>query len=499
LNTLISDNWLRKDLRPFAVLASLFISLYTILLPDSPNDDAYIYIRTAEIVLDQGIGAAFEHYSWATYSILIAALGSIGIDLFLAAHIINAAFYALLVYVFLSIVREITNDEMINALAVLCVLLYPELNELRYLIIRDVGYWTFSLLAIYLFMRYLDTARWQTAVAYTLSFLFAATMRPEALIYMLLLPLTLFLLQVQSRNTLLVRIYSVVCALGIAALLILGMVGVNIISLFASFVASYVPFLQTLINPDPAEEALIASVLFGEYAGGYSDEYIVAFFATGLLAILFGNVFNAIGWPYFLLLIAGVWRRMLLIPRTYFVVLLWIVILNLLILFVFLFVTRYLTSRYAMLMSLVLLAFVPVILAEMLRRVSDARKQLLRNSLVVLFVYCTVDAFISFGDSKDYVFEAADWITANTTVSTTLITNNHAIAYKSGRVEEYDYIPRYIGRDQIAESQRGDIIALEWSVEMEGAFRFGVTNGQIELLQTFADEDNNRVEIYRRL
>ena len=67
-------NWRQLDIRIYAVCASLMISLFTILIPDTLNDDAYVYIRTAGIALDDGIAAAFQHYSWATYSLLIAAV-----------------------------------------------------------------------------------------------------------------------------------------------------------------------------------------------------------------------------------------------------------------------------------------------------------------------------------------------------------------------------------------------------------------------------------------
>ena len=58
-------NWRQFDIRIFAVIASLVISAFTILVPDTPNDDAFVYIRTAEIVLSDGIAAAFQHYASA--------------------------------------------------------------------------------------------------------------------------------------------------------------------------------------------------------------------------------------------------------------------------------------------------------------------------------------------------------------------------------------------------------------------------------------------------
>ena len=67
---MIVHAWQRMDPRLLAVIASLLISLYTLLLPELPNDDAYTYMRTAELYLQDGINAAFNHYSWVTYPVL---------------------------------------------------------------------------------------------------------------------------------------------------------------------------------------------------------------------------------------------------------------------------------------------------------------------------------------------------------------------------------------------------------------------------------------------
>jgi len=92
-----------------AVAASLVLSIFTLLLQEIPNSDAYTYVRTAEIFLAEGIVAAYQHYSWATYSILIGIVSVTGLDVFSAGLFINAMFYAILVYAFLSIVKEINR------------------------------------------------------------------------------------------------------------------------------------------------------------------------------------------------------------------------------------------------------------------------------------------------------------------------------------------------------------------------------------------------------
>ncbi|MEX2130582.1 MAG: hypothetical protein WD772_03780, partial [Pseudohongiellaceae bacterium] len=66
MNQVQRFSWPQLDIRFYAVAASLLISVLTYLTRTTPNDDSYIYIRTAEIFLDEGVAAAIAHYQWAT-------------------------------------------------------------------------------------------------------------------------------------------------------------------------------------------------------------------------------------------------------------------------------------------------------------------------------------------------------------------------------------------------------------------------------------------------
>jgi len=77
------------DIRIAAVGLSLLVSFFTSSLTILPNDDAYTYVRTAEIFLNEGINAAIQHYTWAGYSLLIALISKLGLDLFNAAYLIK--------------------------------------------------------------------------------------------------------------------------------------------------------------------------------------------------------------------------------------------------------------------------------------------------------------------------------------------------------------------------------------------------------------------------
>ena len=525
---------MREDPRPWAVAASLLLSLYTVLLPDSPNDDAYLYVRLAEMVADGGLATAYSYYAWASYSVLIAAFAGLGLEPFIAAYTVNALFFALLVYAFLSIAREISREPLFNLFAVLCILLYPELNELRYLIIRDVGFWALSLLALLMLIRFSSydgrggrdgrSGRGTHAASFALSLLAAAALRPEALVYLLLLPLTVVFVSVGSagavagirasndtpsvarRAALLLKLYAAV--LGLAAVVaasFLFFLAVDLLDVFRRFFAGYQDALQLVLNPDPAANAEAAAMLFGDYAADYSEEYLPLFIAAGLLPILVMNVLGAIGGPYCWLLLYGLVKRRLSLPRPVLSVAGGAALISLGILSLFLFATRFLSSRYAMLLALVTVLLLPGLLSGLVRDVwaqrSRWRQRTLGGFLALFFFYCAVDSFVSFGPSKVYVTEAARWINSNIGQHERLITNNSAIAYHSGRIADYDRLPRNLSEAQLQATAPGDLIAIEWRLETARLLERHFDPGQLQLLAEFSadDDEDDRVLIYRRL
>jgi len=147
-------NWLRQHPRIFALMGSLLIAGYVLSLGEWPNDDAYTYVRVADIMLHEGLAAAYAHYPWATYPVLLAHFVLIDLDLFTAGRVLNALLYALLAVSFVSVAGELvrnaepTRRSAILFLAAVTVLLYPQLNEFRSMLIRDVGYWAFMLLGL---------------------------------------------------------------------------------------------------------------------------------------------------------------------------------------------------------------------------------------------------------------------------------------------------------------------------------------------------------------
>ncbi len=495
-------DWRQVDIRWIAVAASLLLSVFTLLLQEIPNSDAYTYARTAEIFLEQGLTAAYQHYSWATYSILIGMVSWLGLDVFSAGLLVNAAFYAILVYAYLSIVKEIDDSPSLMKLAAVCILVYPQLNEYRELLIRDLGFWSLSLLALWQYLHYARTQSLRNAFAFSGALLVAASFRAEALAYLALTPLALlFDTRIESgrRKLLLARLYAAVASLGVGLLIFSALAGLNVAQLFIEFASIYEPFVSVSFTLNDYERELLGSLLFTDYAAKFSREYIEIFLLAGMIAILLANLFTALGGPYLIILFIGLIKGKMRLPRHIKVPVLFYLAINFIILLGFLVLTRYLSTRYAMLMCILLTPFVPITLHHLLETAKQANRNGMRYMVAIFLCYCAIDSYYSFGESKTYVNDSIEWLAENTAASAGLLTNNDAIAYFSGKIVDYDLVVRNLTAEEIMATEVGDTIVAELTFETGRLLETEAIADKLELLASFPDSQDPRIVVFERI
>ncbi len=495
----MSAVWQRIDIRLLAVMTSLVISGFTLFFVELPNDDAYVYVRTAQIFLDEGAAAAFAHYGWAGYSILIGMVSQLGIPLFSAAYLINAALFALLVYTFVSLAMKLSDDPRIAQFAALTVLLYPELNEFRHYVIRDIGFWAFSLFGLLQFMRFREAPDSRSAMRFITSLLLATLFRAEAALYLAVMPLTLLVdpaLQSAQRKQLFWILGRLVYGAGIAITVALLIMGVNLPGQVLEFFSVYLPFIQGTFDPTPAETAELGRLLFGEYAATFSQEYMTGVIAAGLLVILAMSVFYGISGAYFWLLVYGAWKRYLPIRHSAYWPALAYIAVNTLILLCFLYITRYLSSRYAMLLSVLLVLLLPFVVVR-LQDAAGSKSKLVRSLLILFFAFCFFDAHVSFGRSRDYLLDSANYVSGNLNPANTVLTNNHTIAYFSGQVPAFDEVERILTSEQISAMAPGDLLAVEMIAEMRTLLAGPEMTEKLQPIASFPAQ-SPQVIVYRR-
>ena len=498
-----STNWQQWDIRLLTVLASLALSGFAVAFASIPNDDAYTYIRTAEIFLEQGVGAAISHYTWAGYPILIALVSLLGLSLFTSAYVLNAIFFAILAYAFISILRHLDDSNRIAWLAALTVLAYPELNEYRDMVLRDVGFWAMLLLALWRFMVFVDTRQFSHSVFFVLAMIGAMLFRAEAVIYLVAIPFALFLQS--DRNTQqnrqdFLKLAGFICCVGALGFLMLLAAGINLFSLIFELLRIYQPFFISRFNPDEAITAAQATAIFGEYAGIFSRDYVSAIVAVGLSVVLVMTLFYTIGGPFFWLLAFGLMRKHIRWHRAKVAPILAVSLTNLFILVVFLYTTKFLTGRYALVFGLMAATLVPFLISSIIERNRGGKwEKFVSYFLILFFFYCLIDSYVSFGKSKDWLLDAAGYVELQAESDTQVLTNNHTIAYFSRQVENYDDIIRELEAQNILDAAPGTIVALEMYFEMSLLVEQESVKSSLQLLQQFPNAGKPKMSIYRRV
>lgn len=459
-----STPYLRR-VRLATATASLLLSVLALLLNDLPNNDAYTYVRAAELALESGLAAAYQHYQWAHLSVLMAGFQRFaGLDLFAAAWLINALLFALLSVAFVNLVAALTASRRVVWLAALCVLVYPHLNEFRSLIVRDTGFLAFSLVAVLQLVRYQQWLRIRYAAGFIAACLAASLFRPEALVFMLLTPAALLLdtrHELGTRCRIWLRLVGLALVLLITLAAAFALSGIDFAAQLHVFLEVYQPFLNNVVQLFSNVPADLETAVFGTYAAQFVGDYSHLFLLAGLAALVIACVVDSLGLAAAPLLLYGLLRRHLRLPGdAQRVILAWIAV-SVLILLTFTLLTRFITTRYTLLLALLLLIYAPFVIDRAWSQaVARGRRRRFAVIMGLLLTYSVLDAHVSFGPPKQHLVDGTQWLVANTRETAPLLTNEMYIAYQSGRVTDYDRVQREMPADALLHATPGTIIAV---------------------------------------
>tara|TARA_B110000879_G_scaffold14530_1_gene17931 strand:- start:4041 stop:4511 length:471 start_codon:yes stop_codon:yes gene_type:complete len=150
-------------------------------------------------------------------------------------------------------------------------------------------------------------------------------------------------------------------------------------------------------------------------------------------------------------------------------------------------------------MCILLVLVVPEIVLHILDSAKVSGRKSIAYIVAFFFSYCAIDSYYSFGESKSYVNDSIEWIAVNTNDSSALVTNNHAIAYFSGKVEDYDLVQRNLTEEEILSSEVGDTIVAELTFETRKLLESNAITDKLKVLAYFPDTQAQRIAIFERV
>ncbi len=461
-------------------LLSLTLSFWTAWRETIINPDAICYLQSAAVIGAGGLRKAMNlcaQAQWPFYSVLIYFLSSLThLSLITAAYTIDAFFTALTVVTFIAIVRQLGGNQRLLWLAAFVILLAQQFNSIRQYIVRDHGFLAFYLLSLFLLLRYVAVQRWYYALAWSLSLLAATLFRIEGAVFLLMLPSLIWFHHSLSawgriKGFLQLNAIALAAGLGVFGWLIfhpeisLASLGRMQDLVFQLFHAGGMVWNRFQVSADAFAHAVLTIESRGDAALVFSLSIIMWYVVRVILnlSLLYSG------------LVAYAWtRKSLVLTQASRLVLGSYLLINILITSLFLAQHLFLSKRYLIALSLVLMIWVPFALDSLIKAWQNREApSWLLPSVLFLIVITSLGGIIDFGYSKAYMRQAGDWLAEHVRPNESLYINDYQIMYyskhygndifqkvneyndpatlKESYLKKYDYVVLHLSKKSLVE------------------------------------------------
>jgi hypothetical protein len=420
-----------------AAIASLLLSLWQILGIAQINHDAVYYLLAI-----QGDSASIQQIgNWLFYPRLIGIISSLsGLNTEISAHILNSLLDLLLVLAFIRLVEELGGNKRSLIWAAVVVLSLPYLNENRADIIRDHGYWAFTLAAMIFYLRLYRSFSWKSLLLWNGMMLVATLFRVEGVVFLALMPLTLMLNRAYSwhsriRSTLLSFLPTMIIALlFVGATIHFGNTENRLIDSITRAGTVLDVFTQQI--PDKARQ--LKAVVLPEFSRSSAEITIY----LGIIYSIVKDLFSSLSWLYFGIFLARKPFPAPRLPAEAKTVITVYALISLAVLFVHGAQHFVMVSRYTMALALMLAVVAVFSLDELQRRIKDVPQ---RKPWLVIICMCIailfIDSIFNTSRPKVYIIDAANWAQQNLPDGSKVLTDYHPerVGYYSNKNNNRHY------------------------------------------------------------
>lgn len=435
--------WLSNDLRRPAVFISLLLSLWIILTGGLINSDGVLYLDTAKQIESGNWKAAIELYSWLLYPFMIAAMKIItGLSLETSALTINTILFAIIPYLFLTILRNLGADNKVQLAGLILLSISPAMNDFRGFVFRDPGFWVCLLWATCILTK--NNQNLISAFFLGIALSIATLFRAEGIIYYLLLPLFLLFTQNKSLKDKALHYLAtyIPLATGLALTLFLRFIieiefepqgdpqpqGNN---RFTTWPMTWLEqFYKSIVEVLPQKAEILSTQILKPESSHYG---LIGIYVT-LIAILFITLFKHVSLLVLILLLflyATTYEKK---TMTYITPISVIIAINISYLLIFVVSAQFLVTRFAMptvFMTYLLASFALSRLFESKIKITNTSR-IIKKVCALLILIMAVDGLISTGESKKYIKHGGQWIAANFKNPEYMLTNMTAVYHYAG-------------------------------------------------------------------
>ena len=487
-------------IRPIAAILSLITLFIAVNTKNPINNDGILYLQTAEAFANSGWQEAIKHFNWPFYSIFIAWVSKLThLSFENSTYVLNAVLLVIIVISFIALIEELGGSRFVQFLGALVILSHPQLHHYQHYIVRGFGYWAFSLLALLHFVRFYKYLKWRYALAWGIFISVAILFRPEGLVLCCFGPLILLFrkettLWNKLGNTLKAYSFNIIA---ISIIIVWWLNTPNRTSAQLGRLSEFWHQLQNGLTSLSANINTKAVLMSQTILNDYSKKWGLTMVISGLTGIYLYKLVATL-WPVHTLLFGhAFWKRLMPADKGIKKVIIYFSILNLVIPGIFLGQEFFISYRFLMPASLLLLLWTPFSLHYIMQKWLD-KKTVFKNNFVfpilsLAFLIMFIYAFVPPNQSKAYITTAGTWLKHNMPQQSKLYTNNFRLSYYSGKkFMEWDISDNLI----IPDWSSGDFVALKTKQKHYEKIENTLLTLKLKPGKIFANKEGNMIAVF---
>jgi Dolichyl-phosphate-mannose-protein mannosyltransferase len=411
------------------------------------NDDSVLYFEMARLISAGQFQDAIKLFNWPLYPSLIALIHKLTtFGIHTSAQILNAGLFSLCCYGFVRLIQTCGGGEKVVGYATL--LLFSSIyivGDVLPMLLRDQGFWAFSMLSYLFLIRFYHKQKLQDAIFWQISIIIATLFRVEGISLLVGLPFVLLFNQQhdfrsRAKQYIIANAFFLLTAsallIAISALNIMQVTDLGRLNEAISFIKG--SYIETANRLASKSESLGHNIL-----GSFLDDYSLLAFCTGLLSIVIVKAISTTGWLVSLIILVGNKCTTLAMLPEAKKVLIWAMCIHFLNMLLIITSAYVLSGRYIIGFSLVVIIFAGFYLAKLFENTPESgliQKYQKAFRIALLLIVSISFIKIILPKSADYNYEqdAVAWVKHKNTA-------NFPVFYTSPRARFYANQP-YQGR-----------------------------------------------------
>ncbi len=479
-----------------AVGLSFLFSILNYGLFPSVGTDGILYLRCAAAYDQSGLKAAMALYPWPFYSIMIAYIHQLGLSYANAGRLLDALLQAWMIFFFLRIIFHFrAASARIGFWALLCILCYSTFNAERSILLRDFGYWAFYLTSLWSLLEFLKTEKQGYLGLFGFSILIAILFRVEGVIIAAASIMLIFFMPGQSFSNRIRNGFLMAWPfwLGAALFLVIGSHhlygGGRLQEIY-----HYITDGATVLLHNKTQAITLMNKALNPYYPFISTSKM---YFSMLVGYFIYKIILTTGIGYSMLAVYGWVKKALTLTSKEKILLYGLMIVQIIMLVIFLINNLFLTVRYVLALSLLILLWVPFGLEQIYQKTMALTQRRCRVSMIIVlgafFIFSLLYSEVHIGASKQYVSDAAQWLEQRVGVNDRILVNDPGVLYwVKGAISTWDEDLKHLEDETDCQFSTYRYVAIKFRHQRNPLEHCS----NITLLQSYHNERGDTVNIY---